>query len=286
MMSTHQSPFGRSRHQQQRMSSPQFPTSDDNTATSYTSSKSSTISGGAERSSSSIGTSSKKPDVKIEDKLQKDITNRALSKKAQMENDAMVYLDGPQIYTCGQCRTHLTSHDDIISKSFHGRHGRAYLFDQCVNIVTGPPEDRILITGLHSVCDINCKRCNTLVGWTYSRAYEPSQRYKEGKFIIEKIHLHLEESDYYDVDRPAGERADKWRKRSMSWGSERSLSVGSYGDAYSRSGSGSVAGSPPYSSSYRCPQSPPTGRRLRHDSSSNAPPLSPRSPSQIIYEYK
>jgi len=40
-----------------------------------------------------------------------------------MENDAMVYLDGPQVYTCGNCRTHLTSHDDIISKSFHGRHG-------------------------------------------------------------------------------------------------------------------------------------------------------------------
>jgi len=127
MMSTHQSQFGRSRHQQPRMSSPQFPTSDDNTATSYTSSKSSTISGGAERSSSCIGASSKKPDVKLEDKLQKDITNRALSKKAQMENDAMVYLDGPQIYTCGQCRTHLTSHDDIISKSFHGRHGKTML---------------------------------------------------------------------------------------------------------------------------------------------------------------
>ena len=41
-----------------------------------------------------------------------------------MENDAMVYLDGPQVYTCGNCRTHLTSHDDIISKSFHGRHGK------------------------------------------------------------------------------------------------------------------------------------------------------------------
>jgi len=47
--------------------------------------------------------------------------NVALSKKAQLENDAMVYLDGPQVYTCGQCRTHLTSHEDIISKSFHGR---------------------------------------------------------------------------------------------------------------------------------------------------------------------
>jgi hypothetical protein len=47
----------------------------------------------------------------------------ALSKKAQLENDSMVYLDGPLVYTCGACRTHLTSHDDIISKSFHGRKG-------------------------------------------------------------------------------------------------------------------------------------------------------------------
>lgn len=46
-----------------------------------------------------------------------------LAKNARKENDAMVYLDGPRIYTCGECRTHLTSHDEIISKSFHGRHG-------------------------------------------------------------------------------------------------------------------------------------------------------------------
>mmetsp|Transcript_14085 Transcript_14085/g.19277 ORF Transcript_14085/g.19277 Transcript_14085/m.19277 type:complete len:391 (-) Transcript_14085:249-1421(-) len=148
---------------------------------------------------------------------------KARAKSAQIENDAMVYLDGPQVYTCAQCRTHLTSHDDIISKSFHGRHGRAYLFDQCVNVTIGPAEDRILITGLHSVCDIFCKRCKGMVGWTYAKAYESSQKYKEGKFIIEKINLHLEESDYYDVSHPAGERADKWRIRSMSWGSERSI---------------------------------------------------------------
>jgi hypothetical protein len=48
---------------------------------------------------------------------------KALSRRALMENDALVYLDGPMVYTCGQCRTHLTSHDDIISKSFHGRRG-------------------------------------------------------------------------------------------------------------------------------------------------------------------
>lgn len=259
-------------------------------------------------------------------KLAQDIHNRALGKKAQQENDAMVYLDGPQVYTCGNCRTHLTSHDDIISKSFHGRHGRAYLFDQCVNVTTGPPEDRMLITGLHSVSDIFCKRCETIVGWTYDKAYEPSQKYKEGKFIIEKINLHLEESDYYTVDRPAGERGDKWRVRSMSWGSERSLSVGSYGEAatmttkttatmtsigggvalspsgvamgsgspgglyYSRGGGGgggstyTGGGSAAYSSSYHRP-SPQTPTR-RSPGMAMMSPVSPRSPSDIIYEYR
>ena len=98
--------------------------------------------------------------------------------------------------------------------------GRAYLFDQCVNVTIGPVEDRMLITGLHSVCDIFCRRCKGMVGWTYARAYESSQKYKEGKYIIEKINLHIEESDYYNVSHPAGERPDRWRLRSMSWGSE------------------------------------------------------------------
>lgn len=149
-----------------------------------------------------------------------DSVTRAQSRSARKLNDSMVYLDGPQIYTCANCRTHLTSHDEIISKSFHGRHGRAYLFDHCVNVRIGPPEDRLLITGLHSVNDIFCKRCKNMVGWTYSRAYESSQKYKEGKFIVEKINLHLEESDYYDVAPPAGERQDRFRARSINWGRE------------------------------------------------------------------
>ena len=47
---------------------------------------------------------------------------KELCKIARKENDSMVYLDGPRIYTCGECRTHLMSHDEVISKSYHGRH--------------------------------------------------------------------------------------------------------------------------------------------------------------------
>jgi len=192
--------------------------------------------------------------------------SRAQSRSARKLNDSMVYLDGPQIYTCAQCRTHLTSHDEIISKSFHGRHGRAYLFDHCVNVRIGPAEDRLLITGLHSVCDIFCKRCKALVGWTYSRAYENSQKYKEGKFIIEKINLHLEESDYYDVAPPAGERKDRFRARSISWGS----------DCRQRGSGGGDVGETIYE--YR-PSSPVVTLAL--SSSSSSPPSPSPSPQTM-----
>jgi Yippee zinc-binding/DNA-binding /Mis18, centromere assembly len=98
--------------------------------------------------------------------------------------------------------------------------GRAYLFDHCVNVSIGPPEDRTLMTGLHSVCDIFCKRCKNMIGWMYTKAYESSQKYKEGKYIVEKINLHLEESDYYNIAPPAGERTDRFRARSISWGDD------------------------------------------------------------------
>jgi hypothetical protein len=165
--------------------------------------------------------------------------------------------------------------------------GRAYLFDQCVNIVLSQPEDRFLITGLHTVCDISCKRCQTLIGWTYAKAYEPSQKYKEGKFIIEKINLHLEEADGYQVERPAGERGDKWRLRTSSWGSERGM--GSFDEGDGRYGYLGTSPSSPtpgfsnaYSSHYRSPGTP----TRRQYSSTGSGPMSPRSPGQIIYEYR
>ena len=36
-----------------------------------------------------------------------------------------------------------------------------------VNVTLGPREDRMLITGLHTVCDIHCITCNCVLGWKY-----------------------------------------------------------------------------------------------------------------------
>mmetsp|Transcript_6830 Transcript_6830/g.6052 ORF Transcript_6830/g.6052 Transcript_6830/m.6052 type:complete len:118 (+) Transcript_6830:4-357(+) len=97
------------------------------------------------------------------------------------------YIDQSQLYVCANCETHLTDKEQIISKNFHGKTGKAYLFNKVVNVFYGPEEDKEMMTGLHKVCDIHCKQCMKLVGWTYMHAYAESEKYKEGKFIVEKM---------------------------------------------------------------------------------------------------
>ncbi|XP_026538015.1 protein yippee-like 3 isoform X1 [Notechis scutatus] len=100
------------------------------------------------------------------------------------------YLDNcHRRYSCVHCRAHLANHDDLISKSFQGSQGRAYLFNSVVNVGCGPAEERVLLTGLHAVADIYCENCKTTLGWKYEQAFETSQKYKEGKFIIELNHM-------------------------------------------------------------------------------------------------
>ncbi|RUS17082.1 hypothetical protein BC937DRAFT_90444 [Endogone sp. FLAS-F59071] len=77
------------------------------------------------------------------------------------------YLNSDRVYTCTTCHTHLARHEDIISKAFQGRHGRAYLFNDVVNISLGVQEDRLLMTGMHHVADIFCSVCQTTIGWKY-----------------------------------------------------------------------------------------------------------------------
>ncbi|MEW5314271.1 MAG: hypothetical protein WDW38_005782 [Sanguina aurantia] len=83
--------------------------------------------------------------------------------------------------------------DEVLSKAFHARSGKAYLFNHVVNVVVGEPEERYMTTGLHVVRDIYCSACKCRtplsaqpLGWRYEVANEEGQRYKEGKFCVER----------------------------------------------------------------------------------------------------
>ncbi|XP_071905267.1 protein yippee-like At5g53940 isoform X1 [Coffea arabica] len=134
----------------------------------------------------------------------------------------VVDLEG-RTYKCKFCKTHLALAGDLVSRGFHSRRGKAYLFSNAVNISVGPREDRMMLSGMHTVADIYCCRCGQIVGWKYvsfcfkyvfaclqrhfhslfltffvtsnvslftfslqEAAHEKSQKYKEGKFVLER----------------------------------------------------------------------------------------------------
>ena len=47
----------------------------------------------------------------------------------------------------------------------------------------------MMMTGLHRIKSLKCIQCKITIGWTYVFAYEESEKYKEGKFIIERHYL-------------------------------------------------------------------------------------------------
>jgi hypothetical protein len=67
--------------------------------------------------------------------------------------------------------------------------GPAYMFVHAMNIIVGQKVDRKLMTGLYTVADIYCSNCGETLGWKYVRAYEVRDKFKEGKFIIERAKI-------------------------------------------------------------------------------------------------
>ncbi|KAF9672375.1 hypothetical protein SADUNF_Sadunf11G0035100 [Salix dunnii] len=96
---------------------------------------------------------------------------------------------GGGYYRCRLCDTPLALADHLISDSFNCRKGKAYLFSKVVNISVGPPEERSMLSGMHTVEDILCCLCGQLLGWKYVSAHDKSQKYKEGKFVLERWRL-------------------------------------------------------------------------------------------------
>ncbi|KAI4328945.1 hypothetical protein L6164_021257 [Bauhinia variegata] len=101
----------------------------------------------------------------------------------------MADFTGPRTYCCFKCQNLVAYHDDIVSKDFQASNGRAFLFSHVMNVKEGAKEDRQLTTGLHTVADVFCCDCGEDLGWKYIKAYEDTQKYKEGKFILVKYKI-------------------------------------------------------------------------------------------------
>ncbi|TMW84432.1 hypothetical protein EJD97_025222 [Solanum chilense] len=114
-------------------------------------------------------------------------------------------------YSCKHCGTHLALSENIVSKSFHCRHGKAYLFSKVVNVTSGEMEDKVMRTGVHTVADIFCVCCGSNVGWKYETAHEMSQKYKEGKSVLERFKITGPDGSHYSASHDthvAGSDAD------------------------------------------------------------------------------
>ncbi|KAE8156450.1 yippee-domain-containing protein [Aspergillus tamarii] len=126
------------------------------------------------------------------------------TRTSPMDGRCQKYLRGQVSYIqCSRCATDLCLTSQIISKGFTGRHGRAYLvsagpiacavsisatsspIESLPNTIMQKPVSRQLVTGAHTVSDISCAFCGSILGWKYVAAEEEAQRYKVGKFILE-----------------------------------------------------------------------------------------------------
>ncbi|KAF1356481.1 yippee zinc-binding/DNA-binding /Mis18, centromere assembly-domain-containing protein [Delphinella strobiligena] len=138
-------------------------------------------------------------------KTSTDSNSSASTTQSVESNPTQTFLAGHASHLkCARCLADLAHSNQIISKGFTGRHGRAYLvappsslsplahtttrndrLPNLPNTYTHKPVARNLVTGTHTVSDISCSQCGSVLGWKYVAAEEESQRYKVGKFILE-----------------------------------------------------------------------------------------------------
>ncbi|KAF4350624.1 hypothetical protein CsatB_000933 [Cannabis sativa] len=120
----------------------------------------------------------------------------------------LVELDG-RAYRCRVCDSPLALADDVLSRTFNCRKGRAYLFSNVVNVTLGNEEERLMLSGLHTVEDIFCCCCGQILGWKYVVAHDKNQKYKEGKFVLERWRIDEDVADELDLDaRPGSSDAE------------------------------------------------------------------------------
>ncbi|RDX60387.1 Protein yippee-like, partial [Mucuna pruriens] len=100
--------------------------------------------------------------------------------------------DSSATYRCINCQTPIAFRGELLAKNFMVNSGQAYLFSHAMNIVFGAEQERSLITGVYTIADIFCSNCGEELGWKYLQAPEAREKFKEGKFVIERIKIDKE----------------------------------------------------------------------------------------------
>uniref|UniRef100_A0A1I7UH08 Yippee domain-containing protein n=1 Tax=Caenorhabditis tropicalis TaxID=1561998 RepID=A0A1I7UH08_9PELO len=96
---------------------------------------------------------------------------------------------GQKMFYCAVCHIYLADKAALVSTSFTGVTGQAYLFSRAANLVHGEMAQRQMMTGHHFVRDVYCGSCNEHLGWMYEKAPEDKEKYKEGSVILERLHI-------------------------------------------------------------------------------------------------
>ena len=106
---------------------------------------------------------------------------------------------GVGYYTCAGCANFVASCADLESSHFRGSTGLASLFVRTYNTILGKTDRKRLLSGVHLVRDVECKKCRVKLGWFYEFAWDRRNMNKEGKTCLENSLL--VEVNNYDMGR-------------------------------------------------------------------------------------
>ncbi|CDH93300.1 Yippee domain-containing protein [Caenorhabditis elegans] len=96
---------------------------------------------------------------------------------------------GLKMFFCTNCDTYLADKGHLVSTSFTGTTGQAFLFKNVTNVKFGESVVRNMLTGAHFVRDVFCQSCRAQLGWMYELAPNDNEKYKEGSVILERMNI-------------------------------------------------------------------------------------------------
>jgi len=86
---------------------------------------------------------------------------------------------------CKQCGALVCSLQSLVSSSYRGFAGKAALTTEATNVRYDRPSIQLMTSGAYTIQEIVCLGCSAYLGWKMIHAHERTERWKEGKHILE-----------------------------------------------------------------------------------------------------